>query len=546
MPWLLLLGYFPHAFLERLTRHGPQESALRSLAAAFNESDIDGATITFVSEGEPLAPMLQDSHAFVVTALPGALDREASAALEDAGRDAAATGLPFAGFSALEGFCPGWNGVTASAPTSSALAEAMNSALFEGDNSVYGDRSSQLARARFEPFAAAMARATALVDLYRALTLARDGAPRRKGIDLTGGLKTMLAKSEKYEARVSSNSEIEETAVRCKEICRGWPAPPMRQHARPPRGRLTTSPLQVAVVHIRPTEVPDAAFEVGFLQAMRLLENLGKLRFTMLNLMDLNYLDGALVRSEACSYFEAFDVVFVKSNFQYHVDEFARDFLRACAVPRVLLVSGSYPPAAPEHAYFYDLCFFEVFWFESRHLANHPAAVHAFGIDRRMLLQGAANASNTSGSSKAWDLLFIGAMADHAGHKRPHFIGHQSGRRVAVGKADSEEAQAVVADLRRRGVTVLAPLPYDQLAALIQSSEAVYVPDDYLGGGERAVLEARTLGVRVQIEPDNPKLAELITSPIYDHAYYAEQLNYGLGLLDFRIVSAFNIARGGA
>jgi hypothetical protein len=81
---------------------------------------------------------------------------------------------------------------------------------------------------------------------------------------------------------------------------------------------------------------------------------------------------------------------------------------------------------------------------------------------------------------------------------------------------------------------------------MLQSSATVYVPDDYLGGGERAVLEARTLGVKVQIEPDNPKLAELVTSPIYDHAYYAEQLNYGLGLLDFRLASAFKEARGGA
>ena len=464
----LSLATFLTFFFVWLTRHGPQEAMLRSLA---DESNIDDATVTFLSDEEPLVPMLQGSRAFVFTAIPGALNQEASAALEKAGRDAAASGLPFVGFGALESFCPEWNGVAASAPTSSALADAMNLALFGTDVTTYSERSLQLARARFMPFTAAMARATALVDVYRALNHVREGSPRAKGVDLTDGLKTMLARSEGQETvRVGFDSEIEGTMVRCEEICRGWPTPPLRQRLHSPWGRLVASPLEVAVVHIRPTEVPDAAFEVGFLQAMRLLESLGKLKFTMLNLMDLNYLDGDTVRNEACSYFEAFDVVFIKSNFQYHVDEFARDFLHACAVPRVLLVSGSYPPAAPEHARFYDLCFFEVFWFENRHLTNHPAAVHAFGIDRRMLLQGAANASNASAPGKAWDLLFIGAMADHAGHKRPHLIGHKSGRRVAVGKADSEEAQAVVADLRRQGVTVLAPLPYSQLAALIQVS----------------------------------------------------------------------------
>ena len=62
--------------------------------------------------------------------------------------------------------------------------------------------------------------------------------------------------------------------------------------------------------------------------------------------------------------------------------------------------------------------------------------------------------------------------------------------------------------------------------------EQVYVPDDVLGGGERAVLEARALGVRAVVEPDNPKLAELLGSPVYDHAYHAAQLRYALGLLE--------------
>jgi hypothetical protein len=63
----------------------------------------------------------------------------------------------------------------------------------------------------------------------------------------------------------------------------------------------------------------------------------------------------------------------------------------------------------------------------------------------------------------------------------------------------------------------------------------VYVPDDVFGGGERAVLEARSLGVQVAIEDDNPKLKELLTSPIYDHVYYAQQLGRCLDLLEFSV-----------
>jgi hypothetical protein len=480
--------------------------------------------------------MLRAAQTFVATASPDALDWEAAASLEAAGRDAAAIGLSFVGLGPLEAFCPGWNGVAAAA-SAAALAAAMDTALFGQDAAAHGGRSLQLARARFSPFSAAMARATAVVDVYRALTV-RGETRGAKG--LTDGLAAMRRAAAGPAGAMPG--EAGNASARCDEICGRWPPPPSTAHSdRSPRGSAFARPLQVAVLHIRPTEVPDAAFEVGFVQAMQLLEGLGTLRFTMLNLMALNALDGGKVRGEACGYFEAFDVVFVKSNFQYHVDVFARDFLRACAVPRVLLVSGSYPPGSPEHVWFYDLCVFEVFWFESRHLADHPATVHAFGVDRRTLLHGAANAAT---GAKLWDLLFIGAMADHAGHKRPHLIGGQTGRRVAVGKADSEAAAAVVAGLRNQGVTVLAPLPYCDLAALIQSSEAVYVPDDYLGGGERAVLEARALGVRVVIEGDNPKLAELLTSPIYDHAYYAAQLNYALGLLDLRIAAAHERSQG--
>lgn len=38
----------------------------------------------------------------------------------------------------------------------------------------------------------------------------------------------------------------------------------------------------------------------------------------------------------------------------------------------------------------------------------------------------------------------------------------------------------------------------------------MYVSDNVLGGGERAVLEARSLGVNVIIEDDNPKLKEVV------------------------------------
>lgn len=39
------------------------------------------------------------------------------------------------------------------------------------------------------------------------------------------------------------------------------------------------------------------------------------------------------------------------------------------------------------------------------------------------------------------------------------------------------------------------------------------------------------MGVEVEVEPDSPKLQELLTSPIYNTTYYARQLVQGLEML---------------
>ena len=66
------------------------------------------------------------------------------------------------------------------------------------------------------------------------------------------------------------------------------------------------------------------------------------------------------------------------------------------------------------------------------------------------------------------------------------------------------------------------------MRSVICSSKNVYIPASIQGGGERAVLEARACNIKVTIEDDNPKLKELLTSQIYDHHYYSDQLNYGI------------------
>ena len=69
---------------------------------------------------------------------------------------------------------------------------------------------------------------------------------------------------------------------------------------------------------------------------------------------------------------------------------------------------------------------------------------------------------------------------------------------------------------------------WGDMMALVASSSNVLVPDDWRGGGERAVLEARACGVTVLVAEDNPKLQSLREGPLYTTLYYAGQLELGL------------------
>ena len=132
---------------------------------------------------------------------------------------------------------------------------------------------------------------------------------------------------------------------------------------------------------------------------------------------------------------------------------------------------------------------------------------------------------------KTVDYLYVGAFADHAGHKRPELLAEKRGRRVAVGKGGTAEAAEVQRRLRAAGVEVRKQVAYSELPALLASAHTVLIPDDDQGGGERLVLEARAAGTRVELAPDNHKLRELLGGPLLDQRHYAAQLCAGMGAL---------------
>lgn len=184
-----------------------------------------------------------------------------------------------------------------------------------------------------------------------------------------------------------------------------------------------------------------------------------------------------------------------------------------------LCIGGNAMP--PKGAERYDVLFYETNWYKPE-IRNHPNIVHAFGVNTNIYKPDSV--SRYAESYPLWDYLTVGAFANW---KRQDLLCKKTGRRMAIGqiqKRNIQESIDIVGNLLLGGVAVSDMVPPEDLVKFYYMSDKVYIPADINGGGERAVLEARACDRRVEIEKDNPKLQELLTSPVWDHNYYAFQL----------------------
>ena len=212
---------------------------------------------------------------------------------------------------------------------------------------------------------------------------------------------------------------------------------------------------------------------------------------------------------------------------------------------------------------FYDAIWVETEWYLPLLAPRHRRVLHAFGVAANEIrasceaARAAATATggeNLNGSSLAasysysYDWLVMGLASEH---KRLGRLVDKGGRRLAVtarayylrsggvrpsagqnldaAAAARENSAETVRALLDDGVEVREFVPPDALPALLASARALLVPDAvWLGGGERAVLEARACGLAVEVAADNPRLASLAAGPVWNILYYAGQLEAGL------------------
>jgi len=224
--------------------------------------------------------------------------------------------------------------------------------------------------------------------------------------------------------------------------------------------------------------------------------------------------------------FEPVDFVLGWGGFGSSVDNFIQTRKELNLPEKYGLCLGGYgfPARGIEK---YDVIFYETEWSKKWIKDNSdspelPRLIHAFGIN--------ANIYTDTHAPKIWDYVTVGAFSSW---KRQEKLLNKLGYKMAVGEIQKEnmsESMGIISQLMMEGVVISDMTSPESLAKIYNASFNAYIPATTFGGGERAVLEARACGTHVEVELDNPKLQELLTCPVWDHHYYAEQLKKGIML----------------
>ena len=188
--------------------------------------------------------------------------------------------------------------------------------------------------------------------------------------------------------------------------------------------------------------------------------------------------------------------------------------------PLGLCLAGNASPIPT--ANIYDVIFYETDWVKENYLKPVTAnLVHAFGVNTDIY-------NKWEEAPIIWDWLSVGSFAYWKRHER---IIAKSGTKLVVGEIQRDNWQEsfdIISNLLLAGVGVSDMLYPTKLRNIYNCSQNIYIPADINGGGERCVLESRACGRPVEVEPDNPKLEELVNGQIFDQHYYAGQLKKGI------------------
>lgn len=256
--------------------------------------------------------------------------------------------------------------------------------------------------------------------------------------------------------------------------------------------------MNICIIYNIPnTSIKYTSWHDGFTKAIDILKK--TFNIDMINSHDKHIID-----------FQKYNLVFFKESFNGKIYNAYKSQLTEKNKLGLFISSSNIIPNQQELK-IYDILFYETKWYYNyAKLNRHPNAYHAFGIDTEIM--------KPSEEEKEYDVIFVGNLCNY---KRPLMLLNLPGKKVCLGfKTD----KLIMKKLSDNNVEIIEFIEYSKLSKYYNKSKMCYIPTTLHGGGERAVLEARSCGIPVKIEDDNPKLKELIESEIYSSQYYANQI----------------------
>ena len=129
---------------------------------------------------------------------------------------------------------------------------------------------------------------------------------------------------------------------------------------------------------------------------------------------------------------------------------------------------------------------------------------------------------------KLWDYIYPAAFADWKNHdKWLEKVQKEKAKGLAVG-VFTPPSYTILKMLWDGGVTILPIVPPKTLNWLYNYSKKLYLPVGDMGGGQRAVLEARAVGLEIEVESE--RLKKLAEGPLLSHLDYWDMVQNILGV----------------
>lgn len=212
-----------------------------------------------------------------------------------------------------------------------------------------------------------------------------------------------------------------------------------------------------------------------------------------------------------------FDFILGWGAFGSKADRFISNLV--CRGKKGLCLAGN---ATPVPSFIpYDVIFYETEWVRNHYLKDVKCRlIHAFGYNEYVY--------KDLNIERDVDYLGVGSFSLW---KRWEKMLSKKGVRRVIGemqKGNPAESEVIWSKLEENGILCKDMIPANELNLEYNRAKTVYIPANIIGGGERAILEARACGCKVEVEPDNPKLKELLTCPLWDTNYYTDQLIKGI------------------